>query len=132
MKSINMNPHTSFGRGRTGRKIRSILIAEAGGGPYIPGNNELEKTLWAAADKLRSDMDAAGYKHIILGLIFLKYISDAFSDLCGQLKAGEGEDEAFPSMTKKALTTKLAEQFARGRELETSTCQNLNGIGYEF
>ena len=56
-------------------------------------NNELEKTLWAAADKLRSNMDAAEYKHIVLGLIFLKYISDAFSDLHEQLKAGEGDFE---------------------------------------
>jgi type I restriction enzyme M protein len=56
-------------------------------------NNELEKTLWAAADKLRSNMDAAEYKHIVLGLIFLKYISDAFSDLHGRLRAGEGECE---------------------------------------
>jgi hypothetical protein len=41
----------------------------------------LEKTLWTAADKMRSNMDAAEYKHVVLGLIFLKYISDAFSDL---------------------------------------------------
>ena len=39
----------------------------------------LEKTLWAAADKLRANMDAAEYKHIVLGLIFLKYISDSFA-----------------------------------------------------
>ncbi len=56
-------------------------------------NNELEKTLWAAADKLRSNMDAAEYKHIVLGLIFLKYISDAFKDLYEQLLSGEGEFE---------------------------------------
>ncbi len=56
-------------------------------------NNELERTLWAAADKLRSNMDAAEYKHIVLGLIFLKYISDAFYDLHRQLEAGEGEFE---------------------------------------
>jgi type I restriction enzyme M protein len=40
----------------------------------------LEKTLWATADKLRSNMDAAEYKHIVLGLIFLKYISDVFDE----------------------------------------------------
>ncbi|MBU0909365.1 MAG: type I restriction-modification system subunit M [Proteobacteria bacterium] len=57
----------------------------------MAGNNELEKTLWAAADKLRSNMDAAEYKHIVLGLIFLKYISDAFQDLHEKLKAGAGE-----------------------------------------
>lgn len=57
------------------------------------GNNEepLEKQLWKAADKLRKNIDAAEYKHIVLGLIFLKYISDSFEELYGRLKAGEGE-----------------------------------------
>lgn len=41
----------------------------------------LEKKLWKAADKLRKNMDAAEYKHVVLGLIFLKYISDAFEEL---------------------------------------------------
>ena len=40
--------------------------------------DDLKKKLWAAADKLRAQMDAAEYKHIVLGLIFLKYISDTF------------------------------------------------------
>ncbi len=40
--------------------------------------DEIKKTLWATADKLRANMDAAEYKHIVLGLIFLKYISDTF------------------------------------------------------
>src|SRR5688572_30389033 len=39
----------------------------------------LEKTLWATADKLRANMDAAEYKHLVLGLIFVKYISDTFA-----------------------------------------------------
>ncbi|MBL8092508.1 MAG: type I restriction-modification system subunit M N-terminal domain-containing protein [Anaerolineales bacterium] len=56
-------------------------------------NNELEKTLWQAADKMRSNMDAAEYKHVVLGLIFLKYISDAFYDLHKQLEEGKGEFE---------------------------------------
>ena len=46
-----------------------------------PKNGEsagLEVKLWAAADALRNNMDAAEYKHVVLGLIFLKYISDAF------------------------------------------------------
>ena len=38
----------------------------------------LEKQLWKSADKLRKNIDAAEYKHVVLGLIFLKYISDAF------------------------------------------------------
>jgi type I restriction enzyme M protein len=51
----------------------------------------LEKQLWKAADKLRKNIDAAEYKHVVLGLIFLKYISDAFEELYDKLKAGEGE-----------------------------------------
>lgn len=47
---------------------------------------ELEKTLWATADKLRNNMDAAEYKHVVLGLIFLKYISDSFEELYDKLK----------------------------------------------
>ena len=48
-------------------------------------NHLLEKTLWQTADKLRSNMDAAEYKHVVLGLIFLKYISDAFDELYQKL-----------------------------------------------
>jgi len=54
-----------------------------------------EEKLWAAADKLRSHMDAAEYKHVVLGLIFLKYISDAFEELHTKLlkdKYAEPED----------------------------------------
>ena len=54
-------------------------------------SEELKKTLWQSADKLRNNMDAAEYKHVVLGLIFLKYISDAFNDLYEKLLAGEGE-----------------------------------------
>lgn len=46
-----------------------------------------EQKLWQAADKLRGHMDAAEYKHVVLGLIFLKYISDAFQERYDQLKA---------------------------------------------
>ncbi|MDD2469003.1 MAG: type I restriction-modification system subunit M N-terminal domain-containing protein [Desulfobulbus sp.] len=40
--------------------------------------HDLEKKLWTAADKLRSTLDAAQYKHAVLGLLFVKYVSDAF------------------------------------------------------
>lgn len=53
----------------------------------------IEKQLWKAADKLRKNIDAAEYKHIVLGLIFLKYISDAFEALHAKLKSGKGEYE---------------------------------------
>jgi len=52
-----------------------------------------EQKLWKAADKLRKNIDAAEYKHIVLGLIFLKYISDAFEELHQKLIAGGGEYE---------------------------------------
>ncbi len=45
----------------------------------------LEKKLWKTADKLRKNMDAAEFKHIVLGLIFLKYIADAFEELYQKL-----------------------------------------------
>lgn len=53
----------------------------------------LEKKLWKAADKLRKNMDAAEYKHVVLGLIFLKYISDAFEELYNKFSAGKGDYE---------------------------------------
>lgn len=49
----------------------------------------LEKQLWKTADKLRKNIDAAEYKHIVLGLIFLKYISDSFEELYAKLKSEE-------------------------------------------
>jgi type I restriction enzyme M protein len=54
--------------------------------------DELKKTLWAAADKLRSSMDAAEYKHIVLGLIFLKYISDAFDERRSELRSAFADE----------------------------------------
>ncbi|PWK19633.1 N-6 DNA methylase [Xanthomarina spongicola] len=51
----------------------------------------IEKQLWKAADKLRKNIDAAEYKHIVLGLIFLKYISDSFEELYAKFKEGKGE-----------------------------------------
>jgi len=51
----------------------------------------LEKQLWKAADKLRKNIDAAEYKHIVMGLIFLRYISDAFEELYSKLQKGEDD-----------------------------------------
>ena len=57
-----------------------------------------EAKLWAAADALRNNMDAAEYKHVVLGLIFLKYISDAFEAKHAELAAlkAEGADAEDP------------------------------------
>lgn len=49
----------------------------------------IEKQLWKAADKLRKNIDAAEYKHVVMGLVFLKYISDSFEELYNSLKAEE-------------------------------------------
>jgi len=54
-------------------------------------NIGFEAKLWLAADKLRNNMDAAEYKHVVLGLIFLKYISDAFEEMRAKLVEGKGD-----------------------------------------
>jgi type I restriction enzyme M protein len=64
----------------------------------------LEKKLWKAADKLRKNMDAAEYKHVVLGLIFLKYISDAFEELYLKLKEGRGDYEGADPEDKNEYT----------------------------
>ena len=51
----------------------------------------IENKLWTAADNLRKNIDAAEYKHVVLGLIFLKYISDSFENLHNKLKQGKGK-----------------------------------------
>jgi type I restriction enzyme M protein len=62
----------------------------------LSNNGELEATLWAAADKLRGNLDAAEYKHVVLGLIFLKYISDAFQATFDRLTADDYADPEDP------------------------------------
>ena len=59
-----------------------------------PDVGECQSQLWRAADTLRGSIDAAGYKHVVLPLIFLKYISDAFEELHEELesRADEGVD----------------------------------------
>ncbi len=60
-----------------------------------PGSNGanlgFETKMWRAADKLRNNMDAAEYKHVVLGLIFLKYISDSFAEQHAKLLAEQAE-----------------------------------------
>lgn len=59
-------------------------------------NLGFEQTLWAAADKMRGHMDSAEYKHVTLGLIFLKYISDAFQERYEDLAARQETDYTDP------------------------------------
>ena len=56
-------------------------------------NLGFEAKLFLAADKLRGSMDASEYKHVALGLVFLKYISDAFNTVFVKLQADEYADE---------------------------------------
>src|SRR3954447_25418274 len=63
-------------------------------------NIGFEAKLWLAADKLRSNMDAAEYKHTVLGLIFLKYISDSFEEKHAQLTSEPGADPEDPDEYK--------------------------------
>ena len=49
--------------------------------------NDLDKRLWTAANRLLPMLDAAVYKHVVLGLIFLKYVSDAFTERRVELEA---------------------------------------------
>lgn len=66
----------------------------------------LEKKLWRTADKLRKNMDAAEYKHVVLGLIFLKYISDAFEELYQKL-VSQQSDGADPEDKNEYLAEKV-------------------------
>lgn len=67
-------------------------------------NVGFEEKLWSAADKLRSHMDAAVYKHVVLGLIFLKYVSDSFLDRYNELiKEGEGFEEEKDAYSMKNI-----------------------------
>jgi type I restriction enzyme M protein len=71
---------------------RSTRTTKTSGGR---ANLGFEAQLWKAADALRSNMDAAEYKHVVLGLIFLKYISDAFEEQRAKIE-GEREQGADP------------------------------------
>ncbi|MGY1771636.1 N-6 DNA methylase [Blastococcus sp. SYSU D00813] len=65
----------------------------------------LEATLWDAADKLRGNLEAAEYKHVVLGLVFLKYVSDAFDARRRQLEAAltdRASDDYIPSEERRA------------------------------
>ena len=72
-------------------KEKPIKAPKAPKAAKVVAEEPLEKQLWKAADKLRKNIDAAEYKHVVLGLIFLKYISDAFEERYALLAAGEGE-----------------------------------------
>jgi len=71
------------------KQVKTIMAKTTNG--KTKDNETLEQKLWKSADKLRKNMDAAEYKHVVLGLIFLKYMSDSFEQLHQKFIKGEGE-----------------------------------------
>ena len=87
-------------------------------------NLGFESELWRAADALRSNMDAAEYKHVVLGLIFLKYISDAFEEQHARLEADrdKGADPEDPD-EYRAVSIFWVPTEARWSKLKASAKQ---------
>ncbi len=83
---------------------------------------ELDDKLWKAADKLRSNMDAANYKHVVLGLIFLKYVSDTFEE-----KQEELEKSFRDSSHENFLSEDL---YETGEEYEKALLEELEEFDY--
>ncbi len=72
--------------------------------------DNIKRTLWATADKLRANVDAAEYKHLVLGLIFLKYISDTFAARRAEIETRlktPGDEYHFADATPEQLQTEL-------------------------
>ncbi|MGH8771805.1 MAG: type I restriction-modification system subunit M N-terminal domain-containing protein, partial [Burkholderiales bacterium] len=91
-------------------------------------NLGFEAKLWAAADALRNNMDAAEYKHVVLGLVFLKYISDAFEEQHAKLQAqyAEGADPEDPD-EYRALNIFWVPPEARWSHLKAQAKQSTIG-----
>lgn len=87
-------------------------------------NLGFERELWQAADALRSNMDAAEYKHVVLGLMFLKYISDAFEEQHAKLEAqrNEGADPEDPD-EYRAINIFWVPKEARWSQLKAAAKQ---------
>ncbi len=69
----------------------------------------LEATLWEAADKLRGNLEAAEYKHVVLGLVFLKYVSDAFTARRLELEETLADPASADYIPSEARRTRILE-----------------------
>ena len=85
---------------------------------------ELDDNLWRAADKLRSNLDAANYKHVVLGLIFLKYVSDAFEERQEELL------ELFKTASDDNIYYLPPEDFDSDEEYQQSLEEELEVLDY--
>ena len=75
--------------------------------------SDIKKTLWATADKLRANVDAAEYKHLVLGLIFLKFISDSFAARRAELArrfADENDDYCLLGASAEEIAAELEDR----------------------
>lgn len=82
---------------------------------------ELDEKLWKAADRLRNNLDAANYKHVVLGIIFLKYVSDSFEELQEELRElfiTEGGDDNIYYMPREDYNSDEEYNDAVNTELE--------------
>ncbi len=84
--------------------------------PGISTMAELKDILWKSADKLRGSMDAAQYKDFVLGLVFLKYVSDAFAERRAQIR-DELIADGVPESRHESLPRRQGRVRPRGRLL---------------
>ena len=81
----------------------------------------IEAKLWAAADALRNNMDAADYKHVVLGLILLKYISDAFEAKHAELVKKKAEGDP----TLRTIARELVETLRKNTIIDWTIRENV-------
>ena len=86
---------------RRGRAIEPIPQGEKNMANGSGSNLGFEERLWSAADKLRGTMDASEYKHVVLGLIFLKYISFADPPISRETRVAKSQTSIFRTLTQK-------------------------------
>ena len=124
-RSVDGGQGTEKRRGKDRKtKRQDNTAAQAGGNGATTG---YEAELWAMADALRGSMDAAEYKHVVLGLIFLKYISDAFEERREAVLAEWGEDAAEDRDEYVAENVFWVPQEARWNELKAKAKQSTVG-----
>jgi len=95
------------------------------------GTLGIENELWEAADKLRGHLDAAGYKSVVLGLIFLKYISDMFEQVRERVEQ-EGLDDPEDRDVYLAERVFRVPKAARWKNLQDNAKQDMLGRVYEY